>query len=178
MRRLELALALLLLCSYAYGEEKSSQNYGSTIGIGMSSGIIKKQTELSIGHAFSPNWSVNGTVSIALSQFIKGYEDEEKEHYSKFRDLYEEDERMSDDSFTSRVSVLYWPLHCHKGVYIRLGACFKQRYHTDIEAGGGFCFKIWKGIHGDISYGTPLISSFRNGKISGNGISICIQLRF
>ena len=178
MRRLKFVIELLFICTNVSGKENSSQNYGSTFGIVVSSGIIEKQTELSIGHAFSSKWSVRGTVSIALSQFIKGYEDEEKEHYEEFEKIYENQSGSRNEMFSGSASILYWPSFCHKGPYIRLGTCFGMKAHTDIEVGGGVFIKIWKGIYADIAFGTRLISSFRNEKMDGDGISISIQLKF
>ena len=59
-------------------QHQERQRGKSTIGISMSSGMVKKQAELSISHALSQHWSVNGRTSIALSIFIDGFEQEEE----------------------------------------------------------------------------------------------------
>lgn len=169
---------MFLICSCAYGAEKSRQDYGSSIGVGMSSGIIKKQTELSIGHAFSPNWSVSGRVSIALSQYISGYDEEEQAHFGEFQDPDKEGDTIPHNMSSGSAGVLYWPSRCYKGLYIRTGVYFGECNLTDIEVGAGFFFKIWKLIHADIAYDTLLISSFHSGRMGRNGIRISIHLKF
>lgn len=179
MRRLKLIFAMLLIYSQSYGKIKSIPDYGSTIGISMSSGIVRKQAELTFGHAFSSNWSVSGRVSIALSQFIKDVDEDEKEHYGEFKELSPVEEISgSDRLFIGNASILYWPVQCHKGAYICLGCNFQDGEDTDIETGCGFYFKVWKILYADISYTISLISSYHNERMNGNGLNICFHLKF
>lgn len=175
-----MGFTMLFICvsAYGYGNERGIQRGKSTIGISMSSGMVKKQAELSISHAFSQHWSVNGRTSIALSIFIDGFEQEEEEHYGEFKNLYKKDERSPQDIVRGCASVTYWPVRCHSGLYFRIGGIFGSREEADIESGIGYFFRIWRSIHADIAYETSLISSFRNGKMSGNGINIGIHYKF
>jgi len=174
MRRLILGFAILLMTIVAYGKGKSVPDYGSTIGIRLSAGAVIKQTELSIGHAFSPHWSVSGRASIALSHFFKGYDKEEKDHYGEFYELHGDEK----NSFCGYAAAIYWPGHVYEGIYIRLGLCFIDMRVPDLGTAVGYCFNIWKGIYADVGYEAYLMSSYRNGMLSGNGINIGIHFKF
>ncbi len=169
MRRLKLGLAMLFMTIAAYG--KSSLEYGSTIGISMSAGAVRKQTELSIGHAFSPHWSVGGRASIALSHFFKEYDKEEKEHYGEFKEICEDE---SIEMFCGSASVIYWPAAPYDKIYFRAGCCIGDRSGAGIESAIGYFFRIWKSLYADISYEASLFG----GKLSGNGVSIRIHIKF
>ena len=174
MRRLKLVLAMLSVSIITYGKVKSGPDYGSTIGIGMSAGADMKQTELSIGHAFSPHWSVSGRASIALSHFFKGYDKEEKDHYGEFDELHEDEKA----TFWGYAAAAYWPGHVYEGIYFRMGICLRDMTEPDLGAAVGYCLNIWKGIYADIGYEVHLISAYRNEKISGNVINIGIHFKF
>ena len=171
---------MLFMCMffYGYGNERSGQRGKSTIGISMSSGIVKKQAELSISHAFSQHWSVSGRASIALSIFIDGYEPEEIQHYEEFQNMYEGDEKHRQDIALGCASLKFWPRQCHNGLYLELGCSFGGIDGTDLESSIGYFFPIWRGLCADIAYEISLISSYRNEKMNRNGINIGIHYKF
>ena len=180
MRRLKHGFVILILffCCYAEVLGRNGPEQGSTIGISMSSGIIKQQTELSIGHAFAINWSVNWKVSAALSLFTEALDDEEKKHYGEFIDLTQKYAREMKETMQCCASVTYWPAECHKGAYFRCGATIGNRHKADIESSIGYFFRIYRGIYADIAYEMEMISSFVNEDTSNNGINIRVHLRF
>lgn len=171
MRRLELGLAMLFMTITAYGKGKSGLEYGSTIGISMSAGAVRKQTELSIGHAFSPHWSVSGRTSIALSHFFKERDKEEYEHYAEFKEIHVAE---NVEMFSGCASVIYWPTAPYEKIYFRTGCRIEGISWPHIESAIGYFFRIWRNLYADISYET----SMNGGKISGNGVSICIHIKF
>lgn len=167
---------LLLMSTCTYGKEKSSLEHGSTIGINLSSGAEIKQTELSIGHAFSTHWSVNVRGSIALSDFLKGFDKEEEEHYGEFDEIIE-NENMK-DVFYGNAGVTYWPVRAYEGAFFRVGVLFKGVSEPKLNASIGYCINIWKNIYANMSYETDITGSVKDEKWGKNRVIIGISLQF
>ena len=164
MKRISAIFLGLLIGTAAFSQHK--------VAIGTDLGRMLKNGSLNIsaGYGFSGRWSVSWTADIAVWDILKKENSEHEMHLAEF-DALQEHTPVARNYMTA---VRYWPAGTYDGVWMEAGFRCSEDARADCCIGIGYSIPIWRGMMAVLSYGADILTSSREGKPSGNGLTIGI----
>lgn len=173
MERLSVCTYALLLCLICGAQEKPREQ--SAVGLDITSIVRSGSLKAGICHCFLPGWSAAACAELDFRTLADMPDSVEKTHYGEFG---EDGWPYVNASYTMSISVQHWPDTFCRGAFISAGMIWKQGTGLDMTAGAGYAVRIWKGLTLYGAYGLGILETCRNGKMTGNEISIGIGYMF
>ena len=141
-----ISAVLLCICSHAQPR--------FCLGIDLGSLIRNGGITVTAGCGFSSRWSVTWRAESGICPFSAKEDNEYEEHLGEFEVPREKAQSIRNSS------------------YLEAGVRCTQDMRADCCIGAGYCIPICKGLCTIISAGTDILSTLREGKASGTGLSI------
>lgn len=152
----------VLLCTCSHAQP------GFCLGIDLGSLIRNGGTSITAGCNFSSRWSVTWRVEGGIRLSPAEEDTEYVEHLGEFGIHRGKAQSIRNSS----IGFQYWTDSAFEGVYLETGVRCTQDMRADCCIGAGYCIPICKGLGTIISVGTDILSTLREGKASGTGLSI------
>ena len=153
-----------------------AQNHDSSqAGFELGSMIRRTHIKAIIGHQISPNWSIDGEAAVPLRNPYKRSNAEEDKHTAEFAE--DDVTEMVAGSHTEAL-ITYWPQTAYNGVFISTGGKFHINGKADCTLKVGYCMKTCSWLALTVQYGADLIASYRQERLRGDGIEICLSIIF
>ena len=143
----------------------------SHISLDMGSIFRSKSIHLSAGYGFHGRWSVSWKTDMSTQTLRMEQDNEYMDHISEFSD----DIMTSSLPYGNSVSIQYWPDSVYEGAWLEAGCWCSDKFQTDCIIGAGYMIPVWKDLKAVLSYQTGLLSSLKEGKPSGAGLTIGIS---
>ena len=153
-----------------------AQNHDSSqAGFELGSMIRRTHIKAFFGHQIFPNWSIDGEAAVILRKFHKRSKEEEEMHKAEFDEG--EQTGITTSPHTS-IKFTYWPHGAYDGVFISTGGKFHINGKADCTLKVGYCMKTCSWLALTVQYGADLIASYRQERLRGDGIEICLSIIF
>lgn len=161
-------ISAILLCICGHAQPRFS------LGIDLGSLIRSGGITVTAGCGFSSRWSVTWKAESGISPFSAKGDNEYDEHLGEFEIRREKTQSVRNSS----IEFQYWTGSTFEGIYLEAGVRCTQDMMADCCIGAGYCIPICKGLCTIISAGTDILSTLREGKSSGTGLSIGVYWTF
>lgn len=155
-----ISAVLLCICSHAQPR--------FCLGVDLVSTIRSGGITVTAGCGFSSRWSVTWRAESGICPFSAKEDNEYDEHLGEFEIGREKTQSIRNSS----VGFQYWTGSTFEGAYLEAGVRCTQDMRADCCIGAGYCIPICKNLCTIISAGTDILSTLREGKASGTGLSI------
>ncbi len=163
------------MCTAASGQ--SIQEAKASIAIDIASMLTDGCIRLRFGHSFSARWSAEGSASLPMPETESCETD--RTHGAMLEDRDVHDKKQENDSCPEfRMGIRFWPSGFMEGFHCGIGCSHRPESGTDMTAGLGYSFRVWKRIGIVMGYEIRLMESIGKGTFNAEGIEISINYRF
>lgn len=148
----------------------SFAQHKSHISLDMGSILKGESINLSAGYGFSSRWSVSWKTEMNMQILRAEHDKEYMAHISEFSD----NTVKSSPPYGNSISIQYWPDSVYEGAWLEAGCRCTEKFKADCVIGVGYMIHVWKGLKTVLSYQTDLLSSLKEGRSSGTGLTLGI----
>lgn len=173
MKRELSSIGMLIMSLHLYAQDGYR---GIMAGTDIADAIAEKRITITIGHAFSERWSIQGQTGFNFSHLIRKGSIKEKEHETAFA---EEECQAQEKSIweSGEISVCHWPQGPYCGYYFSTGLRIKGNGIPDFVLGAGYAVRIWKGLSAAISLNLSLTDRHMESR-TRNMMSVLLYYNF
>lgn len=176
MKSARISAILILLATQILSAQEPDRN-ASMAGIDFGAALKNKCLKITGSHQMAKKWTAGGYATIRFHG--RKQHEEEALHESEFAETEDLSSQSSvPDHMTTSVFVQFWPEHAYEGIFISTGCRMTDRRKADCTLGIGYFMTIWRSLSAAIHIETEVLDSWNTQTFKGEGIGICLCIRF